>query len=256
MVARKRFNPLKLGAEIAQDVSGFSRLRPEVFSQNKHSGLYFASTGRKPTVYDVNGMYIKKSRDTRVKTKRAGPKRKKSAKSCSFQKSKSGQQFANPVRLFVNPARMSRPVKSNKWKFSKRKDIRSKQTKNCNEVNDALLNFKLRGVLHQVEKSFQKVHDYEMSRRQYAEKLKILNEMIWTSKDIAVRMLRRQVQQMDRQLRPSTLLYKNDHKETKALISQSISRDMEESCRRSYNKYCCHRFQYNTDYNKRPRKSW
>ena len=71
-----------------------------------------------------------------------------------------------------------------------------------------------------------------------------------------VRMLRRQVQQMDRELRLNSLPYKNDHEETKALISQSISHDMEESCRRLYNGYRGCRFQYNTDYNKRPRKFW
>ena len=71
-----------------------------------------------------------------------------------------------------------------------------------------------------------------------------------------VRMLHRLVQQMDRELRLSILPYENDHEETEALISQSISHDMEESRRRSYNEYRGRRFQYNTDYNKRSRKSW
>ena len=40
MVARKRFSPMTEGAEIAHNVSGFSRISPEVFARNRHAGLY------------------------------------------------------------------------------------------------------------------------------------------------------------------------------------------------------------------------
>ena len=192
MVARKRFNSLSLGAETAQKVSGFSRIRPEVFSQNKHSGLYFASNGRKLNMFDVNGAYIKRSvrkieRNTSVKAKRASQKVRKFARSCNFEKSRSGQQFTEPERLFINPRMMNRPVKCIRKNNSSRKLGKSPPVKNQSDIQDALLNFKLRGVLQAFEKSFVKVHGFEMSRKQYLKKLESLNEMIWTSKEIGAK---------------------------------------------------------------------
>ena len=62
MVARIRSNPVNLGAETAQEVSGFSRISPEIFKCNKHSGLYFASIGRKKYDQSINGQYAKGSK--------------------------------------------------------------------------------------------------------------------------------------------------------------------------------------------------
>ena len=72
-----------------------------------------------------------------------------------------------------------------------------------------------------------------------------------------VRMLHRQVQQIDRELRlNNSLPYKNDYKESESLINQSICHDMEESCRRLYYEYHGSRYQHNTYINKRSQKSW
>ena len=192
MVARNRLHPLSLGAETAQEVSGFSRIRPEIYSQNKHSGLYFANCAKKSRNFDVNGMYIKRSMKKRneysnVKAKRARQNVRKCARSCNFQKSKASQFSTNTIKLHVKPERMSRPIKRNFKRSSSNKKVFEARSQNQNDVDNALLNFKLRGVINKFESSFANVDEMQLTRKQYLNKLQALNEMIWNSKEIRTR---------------------------------------------------------------------
>ena len=191
MVARKRFTPLSLGAEIAQDVRGFSRISPEVFARNKHSGLYCASTRKSKRSGGVNGAYTKRNQmksKVSFRSKFVGQKGKKfarpSGRKCNF-KNVFGQQQAEPVRILVNPNRMNRPVKKRGQTRSKSKKV--VQEKSQQDIDQALLNFKLRGVMKKFEQTFEDLEDLKMTRRQYVKKLNVLNELMWNCKELSLK---------------------------------------------------------------------
>ena len=191
MVARNRCGPVNLGFEKAQDVRGFSRISPKVFEQNKHSGLYYASTRKWKKSGGVNGRYAKKNQQrnySSVKSKSNGQKGSKFARysnrQCNF-KNVNDQQNAETFQVLVNPARMSRPVKSKKRQSLGSKHQKAVGNKTQQDIDDALLNFKLRGVMKKFESSFSNVEEIKLTRGQYIRKLNVLNELIWNCEELS-----------------------------------------------------------------------
>ena len=79
-------------------VSGFGQNTPEVFSQNKHAGLYFADSGKNSRDW-IPITCTSRSQETLVQMSREPDhKKRKNTKSCNFQKSKSSKQLTASVR--------------------------------------------------------------------------------------------------------------------------------------------------------------
>ena len=187
MVARKRFNSMNLGSEKTQEVSGFSRIAPEVFARNKHSGLYFASLKNKSKAGDVNGRYIKRNQQKVLrKSKHCGQQKGKFANpnghGCNF-KNRFDQQKADSFEDILYSELKTRPlsVKKNVLKVKQSGQRHYVKASNAqDEFEDALLKFRLTKALSDLVISFSDIDHFKLSRKQYFSKLKVLNEMIWT----------------------------------------------------------------------------
>ena len=189
MVARKRF-PMTEGAEIAHLVSGFSRLSPETFSRNKHAGLYSVKVFKSRFPVVDNGPFNK--------VKRHEARKKKSCKKRDSILVFGADGLASevPREIFMKSVKIDcsgnrgqkvYPVRKNKaecFNFKVRKNERNCD-RNFSESEEMILSKKLKKVLFQTSSLEKRFEDQHFSPKEYLLKLKMLNEMMWTNKELA-----------------------------------------------------------------------
>ena len=214
MVARNNSVLMKVGPEMTQKKSGFSRIPWDVYARNKHAGLYRTEVTKKKVYHNNNGKFVKKLKNKAVDNGSFNRKCKRQSRHESFKAARKGNQTAPTVKILKRPRgynvknRWSRNVpvkiettyltKVNQDKYMKRKGHKSNWKKNDHVISE-LARHKFETVQEYVmEKQLKKVlaslnsyvqdpflnKDMQLSSQQCQNKLRVLNEMIWGSEEL------------------------------------------------------------------------
>ena len=170
MVARKRYDPQAQGLGAEHLVAGFSRLDPEVFMRNRHAGLYSVKLSMEKVPQFDKGPF-----------KRAR-KQKQKKKVHSFKK------FGADGFVPEIPRVQSYKPKGKQMSHSSlksRKCLERKAVRNFKASEELMLSKKVRRVLNQTESLATSLEGKKFSQEEYHLRLKVLNEMIWTSEELA-----------------------------------------------------------------------
>ena len=178
MVARKRYVPQAQGLR-AQVDAGFSRLNPEVFSRNRHAGLYAVKVSKVKVPEVGNGKFNRA--------------RRQKAKSNHFCKKNVGS--SNVLRTDGHVLREIKraghepferlKVKRSFANVNPQKKVERKIERGFTASEELMLSKKLMTILNQSDSLARNCERELFNHKEYILKLKLLNEMMWTNAEVA-----------------------------------------------------------------------
>ena len=176
------------GAEIAHNVSGFSRISPEVFARNRHAGLYSIRIQKDRHHFVDKGALNKGVRKQKISRKNSSKKM-----NSAFKFGAEGFAPEIPDAYFlrsVNPKpRESHSRKSARVIHHFKPKVHEKMIEaDFTASEELMLSKKLKRVLCQADSLAVNMDEQLFDEKEYIIKLKLLNEMIWTSHEVAKRL--------------------------------------------------------------------